>query len=231
MTKEAEILLEVTGLSSGYGAVPVIRDIDLQVCRGEIVALLGANGAGKTTTLLTIAGAIGQLGGSVVWRGKQTRAPLHRRIKQGMGIVFEERSVFRRMSARDNLKVAGVKPSDVLKLFPELEPRMELQAGLLSGGEQQMLVLGRALAQLPQLLLVDELSLGLAPLLVRRLLGAVRDAADAGVGVILVEQHVSEALSLADHACILSRGGVAMRGTGAEMQARMADIESAYLSS
>ena len=164
----------VPGLAAGYGAVAVVRDLDLHVDPGEVVALIGPNGAGKTTTLLTIAGELPAISGDVVFRGVPTKAPLFRRARRGMGFVTEERSVFMALSAEENLRIAGVSRAAAVEVFPELEPLMGRTAGLLSGGEQQMLTLARAVRRDPKLLLVDELSLGLAPLVVKRLLQTVR---------------------------------------------------------
>ena len=224
------VLVEAEGLQAGYGSVVVVRDLDLQVRAGEVVALLGPNGAGKSTTLLTLSGALSPLGGVVRWNGAATKAALHARARQGLGLVTEERSVFMRLTARENLRVGGRNIAAALELFPELEPRLDVKAGLLSGGEQQMLTLARALARRPSLLLADELSLGLAPLVVNRLLSAVRRAADGGVGVLLVEQHVSKVLDIADRVYVLRRGRVELAGAARELRGRLAEIESSYLS-
>jgi branched-chain amino acid transport system ATP-binding protein len=224
-------LIEGVGLSAGYGAVAVVRDLDLHVDAGEVVALLGPNGAGKTTTLLTLAGELPPLAGQVRFRGEATTAPMHARCRAGMGFVTEERSVFMGLSTRDNLRLAGVSPAAATGLFPELAPLMPRPAGLLSGGEQQMLTLARALGREPRVLLADELSLGLAPIVVERLLTAVRRAADErGVGVLLVEQHVRQALRVADRVVVLERGRVALSGTVAEVRSQLEAVEAAYLS-
>ena len=224
------VLVEAEGLQAGYGSVVVVRDLDLQVRAGEVVALLGPNGAGKSTTLLTLSGALSPLGGVVRWNGAATKAALHARARQGLGLVTEERSVFMRLTARENLRVGCRDIAAALELFPELESRLDVKAGLLSGGEQQMLTLARALARRPSLLLADELSLGLAPLVVNRLLSAVRRAADDGVGVLLVEQHVSKVLDIADRVYVLRRGRVELAGRADELRGRLAEIESSYLS-
>ena len=148
---------------------------------GEVVALIGPNGAGKTTTLLTLAGELPAIAGEVAFRGSATKAPLFRRARQGMGFVTEERSVFMQLSTAENLRVAGVARADAVAVFPELEPLMGRTAGLLSGGEQQMLTLARRRRPDPSLLLVDELSLGLAPVIVKRLLETVRRVASERV--------------------------------------------------
>ena len=174
-------LLECKSLAAGYGAMAVVRDLDLHVEPGEVVALVGPNGAGKTTTLLTLAGELPAISGEVSFGGLGMKAPLYRRARRGMRFVTEERSVFMKLTAAENLRVAGVPAADVVEIFPELEPLLGRVAGLLSGGEQQMLTLARAVAAKPALLLVDELSLGLAPRIVRRLLDTVRRVRDGAV--------------------------------------------------
>ena len=224
-------LLECRGLAAGYGAVAVVRDLDLRVEEGEVVALIGPNGAGKTTTLLTLAGELPSLAGEVVFRGAATKAPLFRRARRGMGLVTEERSVFMQLSTEENLRVAGVAKADAVALFPELEPLMARTAGLLSGGEQQMLTLARAVARDPSLLLIDELSLGLAPVIVKRLLQTVREVAnERSTGILLVEQHVRQALHVADRVYVMQRGRIAMSGTGDEVHGRINELEATYLS-
>jgi branched-chain amino acid transport system ATP-binding protein len=224
-------LLECRALAAGYGAVAVVRDVDLHVEPGEVVALIGPNGAGKTTTLLTLAGELPAIAGDVVFRGAVTKAPLFRRARDGMGFVTEERSVFMALSAEENLRVAGVSRADAVDVFPELEPLMGRTAGLLSGGEQQMLTLARAVARAPKLLLVDELSLGLAPVVVKRLLQTVRRiASERSTGVLLVEQHVRQALHIADRVYVMQRGRIVMSGTADEVHGRIDEIETTYLS-
>jgi branched-chain amino acid transport system ATP-binding protein len=224
-------LLECRGLAAGYGSVAVVRDVDLRVEPGEVVALIGPNGAGKTTTLLTLAGELPVIAGDVRFRGTPTKAALFRRARRGMGFVTEERSVFMALTAEENLRVAGVRRSDAVALFPELEPLMGRTAGLLSGGEQQMLTLARAVARDPKLLLVDELSLGLAPVIVKRLLQTVRRvASERATGILLVEQHVRQALHVADRVYVMQRGRIVMSGTGEEVHGRIDEIEATYLS-
>jgi branched-chain amino acid transport system ATP-binding protein len=224
-----EPLIEATGLIAGYGSTVVVRGIDLVVNPGEVVGLLGPNGAGKTTTLLTLAGELPLLGGQVKMDGRVARAACHRRARAGLGYVTEERSVFMQMTVADNLRVAGVANSAAVELFPELAPFMKKKAGQLSGGQQQMLALARMLARRPRLLLVDELSLGLAPLVVKRLLKAVRAAAtDQGVGVLLVEQHVRQVLDIADRVYVLTQGGISLEGPVAGLRDRIDEIESSY---
>ncbi len=221
-------LLETSALSAGYGGQPVVHDVDIRVGEGEIVALLGANGAGKTTTLLTMAGELPAIGGEVMLDGHPTKAPLHKRAREGLGYITEERSVLMGLTARDNLRCGGVSPSSALALFPELERCIDTRGGLLSGGEQQMLTLARALGRKPRLLLADELSLGLAPIVVDRLLKAVRAAADSGTGVLMVEQYARKALDYADRVYVMSGGRIEMDLSAEEGRSRVADIEAAY---
>ncbi|MFD3497994.1 ABC transporter ATP-binding protein [Streptomyces sp. NPDC058676] len=221
-------LIATRALSAGYGSQPVVRDLDIEVRPGEVVALLGPNGAGKTTTLRALSGSLAPMHGEVRWLGEPGRAPLHRRARQGLAYVGE-RAVFTRLDTADNLRVGRVKTQQALELFPELEKRLKTGAGMLSGGEQQMLSLARALCRAPKLLLADELSLGLAPLVVDRLLRAVREAADRGLGALLVEQHVRKVLDIADRVYVLHRGRVTMTGTPKELRGNLDAIESSYL--
>jgi branched-chain amino acid transport system ATP-binding protein len=228
-TPPPDLLLSARGLAAGYHGHAIVRDVDLEVRAGEVVALLGPNGAGKTTTLLTLVGELRPLAGEVVFSGQPGTAPLHRRARNGLAFVTEERSVFPQLTAGENLRVGRCDIDEALDLFPELRPLLKRRGGLLSGGEQQMLTLARALARKPRLLLADELSLGLAPLVVKRLLTAVRKAADErGVGVLLVEQHVKQALRIADRVLVMRNGEIVLRGTVAEVEGR---LERAYLSS
>lgn len=216
-------LVRADRLSAGYGKMAVVRDVDLHVDAGEVVALIGANGAGKTTTLLTLAGELSPIEGEVRLLGKATTSPMHVRCRNGLGYVTEERSVIMDMSVADNLKLARVDPDVASGYFPALEGIMGRRAGLCSGGEQQMLSLARALGRQPRVLLVDELSLGLAPIIVGNLLRAVRHAADErGVGVLLVEQHVHRALEVADRVYVMERGRIVHHGAAGELLAEPA---------
>ncbi|MET0577124.1 MAG: ABC transporter ATP-binding protein [Ilumatobacteraceae bacterium] len=227
----AEPVLAAVGVDAGYGAIEVVRGLDLEVHPGEVVTLLGSNGAGKTTTLLTLAGELAPLRGEVRWEGTRITSPLHRRAKLGMRFVTEERSIFPSLTTAENLRLGHGSPELALGLFPELNALLRRQARLLSGGEQQILTLARALSVQPKLLLADELSLGLAPLIVRRLLDAVRRAADEqGTAVLLVEQQVRQALSVADRAYVMRRGRIALHGTAADLLSRIDEIERTYLS-
>ena len=223
-------VIEARGMSSGYSGQPVVRDVDLDVRPGEVVCLLGSNGAGKTTTLLAMSGELPLLAGEVFLDGELTRAPLYRRARAGMAYVTEERSVFKGLSARDNLRCGDVTPADALAFFPELERCLDTRGGLLSGGEQQMLTVARALARKPRLLLADELSLGLAPIIVDRLLQAVRAAAtEKGMAVLLVEQHARKALRFADRVYVMRRGRIEMALDAGEASRRITEIENVYL--
>lgn len=223
-------LLEAIDLSAGYGSLAAVRNLNLSVGEGEIVALLGANGAGKTTTILTLCGELEPLGGEVRWLGQPATAPLHVRARQGLSLVTEEKSVFMGLSTAENLKLGRGDPAIASALFPELAAHMSRRAGLLSGGQQQMLTLARALASRPRVLLADELSLGLAPILVSRLLEAVREAVDTlGTGVLLVEQHVRQALQWADRIYVLQRGSCVLEDTAKSARSRIEEIERSYL--
>ena len=222
------MLLNVEGLRVGYGSISVVEDLNLRVEKGQVVALLGPNGAGKTTTLLGISGALPVQGGTVSLNERPMTSPLHQRAKQGLGLIAEGRGIFKALTARENLRVGGVEPSALLELFPQLESRLDVKAGLLSGGEQQMLAVGRALSRNAELLLIDELSLGLAPLIVDGLLRVLRETADRGVGVLLVEQHVRKILEIADYVYVLQRGRVITEGPATEMRGRLDEIEASY---
>jgi sulfate-transporting ATPase len=222
-------LLAARDLSAGYHDVAAIRNVDIAVEAGEVVLLAGANGAGKTTTIMALAGALRPMAGHVELAGAPTTAPLHRRCQSGMGIVTEERTIFRALTVRENLRLGRGDPSIALDHFPELRKRLSVRAGLLSGGEQQMLSLARVIAAQPRVILADELSLGLAPIVVERLLAALRAAADDGAGVLLVEQQVRRALDVADRVYVLRRGALAGSGTAESMRADETLLRSLYL--
>ncbi|HEX6228556.1 MAG TPA: ABC transporter ATP-binding protein [Solirubrobacterales bacterium] len=225
-------VISVKGLCTGYAGQPVVHDLSFEVKPGEVLCLLGPNGAGKTTTMLALAGELPLLDGEVRFDGVKPGAPLYRRARVGMSYVTEERSVFKRLTLRDNLRVADVDIDEAVALFPDLGRRMSVRGGLLSGGEQQMLTLARALGRKPRLLLADELSLGLAPLIVERLLQAVRRAADEqGTAVIMVEQHAHKALRYADRAIVMRRGRVSLDLSGEQARHRIGEVEQAYLTS
>lgn len=222
------VVLETRGVDAGYGRVTVVRDLNLSVSAGEIVALLGRNGAGKTTALLTMAGALRPISGEVRFLGAADRSSLAARARRGLGLMTDDRSIFFSLTVRENLRLA--RGSDgVLSVFPELERLLDRPAGLVSGGEQQMLGLASVLAREPKLLLIDELSFGLAPRIVQRLMGAVRQAADRGAAVILVEQFARVALDVADRAYVLVNGRVGSEGTTDELRANIGELEGKYL--
>lgn len=223
-------LLRLDGVSAGYGPVTVVRDLSLTVEPGQVVALIGPNGAGKTTTLYTAAGQVGASRGTVELFGRPTTASMASRVRDGLAIVTDDRSVFHSLSARDNLRLAKGTEEDVLTTFPELEPHLGRRTGLLSGGQQQMLGVGRALAMRPRLLLADEVSLGLAPVVVRRLMAVLVAAArERDMGVLLVEQSARVALEVADHAYVLSQGRVVAEGSGSDLLGDAGSLEAAYL--
>jgi ABC-type branched-subunit amino acid transport system ATPase component len=224
------VCLEADGLVAGYGKVEIVRDLHLHVDAGEVVALLGPNGAGKTTTISTLSGELRALGGDVRLFGARTDAPLHVRARKGLGLVSQERAVLMDLTTRENLRVSRCDLDRALALFPELDPHLDRRVGLLSGGQQQMLALARCLARQCRVLLVDELSLGLAPMVVDRLLRAVRAAADDdGIAVLLVEQHIHKALQVADRVLVMTRGTIALEGKASDLVARLDDIQDAYL--
>jgi branched-chain amino acid transport system ATP-binding protein len=228
MTATGEPVLAVTDLSSGYGDLKAIRGISYEVHPGEIVAMFGANGAGKTTTLLATVGELPRAKGMVRWRGEKASGNLYKLARSGLGFVPEAPSVISELTTLDNLRI-GRGPVDIaLEYFPELKPLLRRRAGLLSGGEQQILAMARALAGQPVVLLVDELSLGLAPLIVDRLMSALRAIADStGVGVVLVEQQARRALTIADTWYLLRNGEIADKGDAGSG----ADLDAAYLGS
>ncbi len=236
-------MLDVRGLSAGYDGVAVVHDLDLAVAAGEVVALLGANGAGKTTTLLTISGLVPKLGGTITVAGDPTHERRRVRVadvwqlaRRGVAHVPEDRGLFFDLTAAENLRLGrprradGVPMEQVLAWFPALERVLGRKAGLLSGGEQQMLALARAVIGRPRLLLVDEMSLGLAPIIVEQLLPVLRSiATETGAGVLLVEQHVGLVLDVADRAYLLDQGRVAFAGTAAALRDDPELLESGYL--
>ena len=231
------VLLDIQDLDVRYGAIRAIKGISFSVEEGEIVALLGANGAGKTTTQKTISGMLRAAGGSITFDGQRIDGiPAHRLIGLGICHVPEGRHVFPRMTVAENLEMGAFRfrrPDDavlerVLDLFPRLRERLRQQAGTLSGGEQQMLAIGRALMGKPRLLLLDEPSMGLAPLIVRQIFDIVREINSTGVTVLLVEQNAAQALALANRGYVLETGELVLQGTGQEL---LADdrVRAAYL--
>jgi len=227
--------LVLKDLFAGYRGVPVVRELNLVVHPGEVVALLGPNGAGKTTTLETIAGLHRPISGSVELSGENIGGtPAHLLARKGLALVPEGRALFPGLTVREHLRLAGrrrgSREDELLEMLPELRKCLGRKAGLLSGGEQQMLAVGRALVTRPRLLLVDEMSLGLAPVIVERLIPILRRAADEmGASVLFVEQHVALALEISDRAYLLTHGRIRLEGAAAELRERRELLAASYL--
>ena len=231
-------MLVVKGLRSGYGKIEVLHEVDLAVERGQIVSLIGANGAGKTTLLKTISGLLRPSAGSIKFEGADiARHPAHKIVGLGISHVPEGRAILKRMTVIDNLRMGAHVRSDpdverdigsVLERFPILAERRDQMAGTLSGGEQQMLAIGRALVARPRLLLLDEPSLGLAPKLVTRILLTLRELRQEGKTILLVEQNARQALQVADRGYVIERGRILVSGSGKELL-NMPEIQRTYL--
>ncbi|MBN8888843.1 MAG: ABC transporter ATP-binding protein [Rhodospirillales bacterium] len=232
-------MLRLSGVTAYYGAIQALKGVDLEVNPGEIVTLIGANGAGKSTLMMTICGNPRARDGQITYDGQDiTAQPTHAIMRQGIAQSPEGRRIFPRMSVHENLLMGahGHPPSEaeatmqeVFALFPRLLERLSQRGGTLSGGEQQMLAIGRALMSRPRLLLLDEPSLGLAPLVVRHIFSAIRELnRRTGLTVLLVEQNAYQALRLAHRGYVLVNGAITMAGPGAELLARP-EIRAAYL--
>lgn len=232
-------MLTIKNLNVYYGAIHAVKDLNLEVGDGEIVTLIGSNGAGKSTTLHTISGLIKPKTGSILYKGNEiVGIPAHKLVGQGLVQVPEGRHVFAEMTVMENLDMGAYLRKDkdgiardkekVFEKFPRLKKRISQTAGTLSGGEQQMLAMGRALMSRPQLLLLDEPSMGLAPLLVREIFSIIKEINSEGTTVLLVEQNANMALSIADRAYVLETGRVVLSGTAAELAASEA-VQKAYL--
>ena len=231
-------LLAIHGLHSGYGRIEVLRGIDLAVEQGQIVTLIGANGAGKTTLLKTISGLVRPSAGEIELEGVSIAGqPAHKIVAQGISHVAEGRAILKRMTVLDNLRMGGYVRSDsglgrditrVLERFPALAERRNQMAGSLSGGEQQMLAIGRALIARPRVLLLDEPSLGLAPKFVTRVFLTLRELREEGKTILLVEQNARLALQIADHGYVMERGRIVLSGSGRDLL-DMPEVQRTYL--
>ena len=231
-------MLEIKDLSVFYGVIQALKGISFEVNEGEVIALIGANGAGKTTTLHTLTGILPARSGSIMFNGTElTKTPAHKIVKMGIAHVPEGRRIFLQMSVQENLDMGafsrrgGNIDADmerVFEQFPRLKERRKQVAGTLSGGEQQMLAMGRALMSNPKLLMLDEPSMGLAPILVEQIFDIIKNLHKAGTTILLVEQNAQAALSVADRGYVLETGKIVTTGTGAELLASPA-IKKAYL--
>jgi branched-chain amino acid transport system ATP-binding protein len=231
-------LLAINGLRSGYGKIEVLHEVGLKIEQGQIVTLIGANGAGKTTLLKTISGLIRPTAGTIDFAGTSlVRRPAHKIVALGISHVPEGRAILRRMTVFDNLRMGAHVRNDpevrrdidlVFERFPVLSERRNQMAGTLSGGEQQMLAIGRALVARPRLLLLDEPSLGLAPKFVTRIFLTLRELKQEGKTILLVEQNARQALQVADHGYVMERGRIAFSGSGKELL-NMPEVRRTYL--
>jgi branched-chain amino acid transport system ATP-binding protein len=223
-------MLEVKDLEVYYGVIQAIKGISFHVDKGEIIALIGANGAGKTTTLHTVTGLISPKNGHVLFEGKDiTKIPAHKIVSMGMAHVPEGRRVFAELSVYENLKMgAYTRKDNVYKRFPRLEERKNQMAGTLSGGEQQMLAMGRALMSKPKIILMDEPSMGLSPIMVNEIFDIIRSVSESGTTVLLVEQNAKKALSIADRAYVLETGKIVLEGKAKDLL-EDDSIKKAYL--
>ncbi|MCI5705636.1 MAG: ABC transporter ATP-binding protein [Oscillospiraceae bacterium] len=232
-------MLKIEGLHTHYGNIHALKGIDMEIDDGEIVSLIGSNGAGKSTTLNTIAGLIHASQGKITFRGKDiTNVPAYKLVDQGMSLSPEGREVFAALTVQENLRLGAYSKKDkgaidasfqrVYDLFPRLKERINQQAGTLSGGEQQMLAIGRALMSEPRLLLLDEPSLGLAPNIVQQIFGLITDINRQGTTILLIEQNANMALSVSNRAYVLETGRISMSGDAHEL-ADDSRVKKAYL--
>ena len=231
-------MLAVNDIHVYYGSIHAVKGVSLEVNEGEIVTLIGANGAGKSTVLNTISGLLHPRGGSVTFMGQDLKGvPPHKLVARGMAQVPEGRRIFLQMTVEEKLEMGAYTQSkasidgsieDVYRRFPRLQERRKQIAGTLSGGEQQMLAMGRALMSHPRLLMLDEPSMGLAPILVEQIFDIIRELHAAGTTILLVEQNAQAALSVADRAYVLETGRISLSGTGAELMASD-KVREAYL--
>lgn len=232
-------LLEIKGLEVGYGGIHAVKGIDFHIGQGELVALIGSNGAGKTTTLKALAGLIAPAGGEIIYDGSVLNAvPAHQRVSMGIALVPEGRGVFARLTVAENLLMGAYSRCDqaeinedlarMYALFPRLVERRDQLAGTLSGGEQQMLAMARALMSRPRLLMLDEPSMGLAPLMVKKIFETIREVAAQGMSILLVEQNARLALQVSSRSYVMEGGSIALSGVSADLLGSDA-VQRAYL--
>lgn len=232
-------MLEIKDLEVCYGVIRAIKGVSFEVNQGEVIALIGANGAGKTTILHTITGLVPAKSGSILFEGKElTKTPAHKIVSMGMAHVPEGRRIFQQLSVLENLKLGAYTRKDkneiaqslkmVYERFPRLEERKNQVAGTLSGGEQQMLAMGRALMSKPRIILMDEPSMGLSPLLVTEIFDIIKVISESGTTVLLVEQNAKKALSIADRAYVLETGNITLSGKASDLM-NNESVQKAYL--
>lgn len=232
-------MLQVNDLQVSYGMINAIKGVSFTVNKGEIIALIGSNGAGKTTILHTITGLVPAKSGSIVFEGRElTKTPAHKIVGMGMAHVPEGRRIFQELTVYENLKLGAFTLSDkkvieknleyVYEHFPRLEERKKQIAGTLSGGEQQMLAMGRALMSNPKIILMDEPSMGLSPILVSEIFGIIKEVSDDGTTILLVEQNAKKALAISDRAYVLETGKIVLSGSAKEL-INNEEIKKAYL--
>ncbi len=239
MSDATKPLLQLRDTRISYGAIEAVKGISLELAKGELVSLIGANGAGKTTTLNAIAGLLPVAGGEVLYDGAKINAlPAHKRLRQGLALVPEGRGIFTRLTVEENLRMGAYcrRDSDAIEadmervftMLPRVRERLQQVAGTLSGGEQQMVAIGRALLSRPRLLLLDEPSMGLAPLVVEKIFEVIRSVAAEGVTILLVEQNANLALEFSQRAYVMESGRITLTGSGADL---LADpkVRAAYL--
>lgn len=235
----AQPLLDVKALKVSYGGIHAVKGIDFHIAPGELVALIGSNGAGKTTTLKALAGLLASSSGQIHYEGKSLHGtPAHLRVSMGIALVPEGRGVFARLSVAENLLMGAYSRSDLAEinndlarmydLFPRLVERRDQLAGTLSGGEQQMLAMARALMSRPRLLMLDEPSMGLAPLMVKKIFATIKDVAAQGMSILLVEQNAKLALQVADRGYVMESGSLTLSGESSELLGSDA-VQRAYL--
>lgn len=239
MSTAANALLEIRGLAAGYGRVAVLHGIDIDVAPGSITTLIGANGAGKTTLMRTLAGVVPARGGAIRFEGRDIAAlPAHRRVDDGIVLVPEGRMMFTLLTVEQNLRLGGIAPrarsgidarmETVFAKFPRLRERRGQLAGSMSGGEQQMLAIGRGLMARPRVILLDEPSLGLAPIMVKQLFAVIDELRRDGYTIVLAEQNSRLALEVADYGYVVQNGRVQLAGPAADL-AQSAEVRKAFL--